>query len=210
MPANPANPAPADAEFRAFTAVLLAGGRSTRMGRDKAALPWAGGALWQHQLATLQATGAGEVCIAGPRTGSYAACGLPILEDRTPHVGPLASLETALSRAPYIVVLAIDMPAMRADFLCELMRTALRNQRSVIPEIESHFEPLAAVYVSSIGVLVDEALRGPDRSLHRLVRIALRSNLALTYLVPTESRAFFRNLNTPEDLGCWQNPQVGT
>src|SRR6476659_3626346 len=119
MPANPANSALPNAEFCAFTAVLLAGGRSTRMGRDKASLPYAGGALWEHQLATLRSTGAGEVCISGPRHGPYASCGLPILEDRTPNVGPLAAIETALPRAPYVVVLAIDMPAMRADFLRE-------------------------------------------------------------------------------------------
>ena len=200
MPANPANSALPDPEFRAFCAVLLAGGRSTRMGRDKAALPWAGGALWEHQLATLRATGAGEVCISGPRNGPYATCGLPILEDRTPGTGPLAALETAFSRAAYIVVLAIDMPAMGADYLCELMRAALRNNRSVIPEIESRFEPLAAVYVSAIAPLVEEALRGTEHSMHELVRAALRRDLALTHPVPAESRILFRNLNTPEDL----------
>jgi molybdopterin-guanine dinucleotide biosynthesis protein A len=200
MPANPANSALTDPEFRTVTAVLLAGGHSTRMGRDKAALPWAGGTLWQHQLATLRATGAGAVCISGPRNGPYATCGLPILEDRTPGAGPLAALETALVRSPYVVLLAIDMPAMRPVFLRELMRTALQNNRSVIPEIESRFEPLAAVYVSTIAPLVDEALRGPDRSMHQLVRAALRHDLALTHPVSAESRMLFRNLNTPEDL----------
>jgi molybdopterin-guanine dinucleotide biosynthesis protein A len=86
------------------------------MGRDKASLPYAGGALWEHQLATLRATGAGEVCISGPRNGPYANCGLPILEDRTPNAGPLAALETALPRAPYVVVLAIDMPRCARTF----------------------------------------------------------------------------------------------
>ena len=200
MPANPANSAPPDPEFHAFTAVLLAGGRSTRMGRDKASLPYAGGALWEHQLATLRATGAGEVCISGPRNGPYANCGLPILEDQTPNAGPLAALETALPRAPYVVVLAIDMPAMRADFLCALMRVALQNQRSVIPEIDGRIEPLAAVYASTIAPVVDEGLRGADRSMHQLVRAAMRRDLAFTHPVPAESRMLFRNLNTPQDL----------
>jgi molybdopterin-guanine dinucleotide biosynthesis protein A len=186
--------------FHAFTAVLLAGGRSTRMGRDKASLPYAGGALWEHQLATLRATGAGEVCISGPRNGPYANSGIPILEDRTPNAGPLAAFETALPRARYVVILAIDMPAMRAEFLRELMRIALRNQRSVVPEIEGRFEPLAAVYASAITPLVDQALRGPDHSMHQFIRAALRCDLAITYPVPTESRALFQNLNTPEDL----------
>ena len=200
MPANPANAALPDPEFPAFSAVLLAGGRSTRMGRDKASLPYAGGALWEHQLATLRAIGAGEVCISGPRNGPYANCGLPILEDRTPNAGPLAALETALPRALYVVLLAIDMPAMRADFLQELMRVALRTERSVIPAIDSNFEPLAAVYAGSIAALVDESLRGPDHSMHQLIRSAIRSDLAVVHPVPFESRALFRNLNTPADL----------
>jgi molybdopterin-guanine dinucleotide biosynthesis protein A len=199
MPADSANAPPPDPAFRTFTAVLLAGGRSTRMGRDKASLPCAGATLWEHQLATLRATGAGEVCISGPRHGPYANCGVPVLEDRTQNAGPLAALETALPRAPYLLVLAIDMPAMRADFLRELMRTALRTRRSVIPEIEGRFEPLAAVYASALAPLVDQALRGPDHSMQQLVREALGGELAVQHSVPAEARALFRNLNTPAD-----------
>jgi molybdopterin-guanine dinucleotide biosynthesis protein A len=194
------------ANLATFTAVLLAGGHSARMGRDKASLSYAGGTLWEHQLATLKATGAGEVCISGPRTGPYAACGLPILEDRTPNAGPLAALETALPRAPYIIVLAIDMPAMRADFLRKLMSIALRAERSIIPEIDRRFEPLAAAYASTIGPLVNEALRGADHSMQQLVRVALRRGLARPHPIARESAPLFRNLNTPEDLGSY-NPQ---
>jgi molybdopterin-guanine dinucleotide biosynthesis protein A len=97
-------------------------------------------------------------------------------------------------------VLAIDMPAMRAAFLRDLMRTALQSQRSVIPEIENRLEPLAAVFASTIAPLMDEALQGPDRSMHGLIRTALRCDLAHTYPVSTEFRALFRNLNTPADV----------
>jgi hypothetical protein len=48
-----------------------------------------------------------------------------------------------------------------------------------IPEIEGRFEPLAAVYASTIAPLVDEALRGIDYSVHQLVRAALRCDLGL-------------------------------
>ena len=185
-----------------FTAVLLAGGRSTRMGRDKAALVVDGQPLWQRQLATLRATGASELLISGRADGPYASGGVTIIEDLTPDAGPLAALEAVLPRisASHAIVLAIDLPAMRADFLQTLVKTALANDSSVIPESEGRFEPLAAVYAPDLLPLVVECLRGPDRSMQNLLRRAVGEGLAIPHPLSAEERLLFRNLNSLEDL----------
>ena len=185
-----------------FTAVLLAGGRSTRMGRDKAALLLEGQPLWQRQLATLRATGARDLLISGRADGPYANAGALVIEDLTPGAGPLAALEAVLPRiaTSHALVLAIDLPAMRADFLRVLVKTALAKDCSVIPESEGRFEPLAAVYTPRLLPLVVECLRGPDRSMQNLLRLAMKRQLVIPHRLSRKERALFQNLNSPEDL----------
>ena len=193
---------PQSAIRNSFSAVLLAGGRSTRMGRDKAALVIEGQPLWQRQLATLRATGASELFISGRADGPYAESGVTVIEDLTPNAGPLAALEAVLPRITHThtLVLAIDLPAMCADFLIALVKTALAKDCSVVPESGNHFEPLAAVYAPGLLPLIRECLQGPDHSMQNLLRKATKSGLVLPHPVHAEERSFFRNLNSPEDI----------
>ena len=186
-----------------FSAILLAGGRSTRMGRDKAALLFDGDPLWKRQLATLRATGASELFISGRTDGPFAGSGVPVIEDLTPDAGPLAALEAVLPRITTrcAVVLAIDLPAMRADFLAMLAETALAKDCSVVPEVDGRFEPLAAAYAPGLAPLVAECLRGSDRSMQNLLRIGARRGLVIAHPIRPEEFALFRNLNSPGDLG---------
>ena len=172
------------------------------MGRDKAALEIEGQPLWKRQLATLRATGASELLVSGRPDGPYADAGLPIIADLTPRAGPLAALEAVLPRitTSHVIVLAIDLPTMRADFLRALVKTALAKGCSVIPESEGRFEPLAAVYAPTLLPLVIESLRGEDRSMQNLLRKAVKQQLAITHSISAEERTLFRNLNAPEDL----------
>ena len=185
-----------------FSAVLLAGGRSTRMGTDKAGLIIDGEPLWRRQLATLRATGASELLISGRADGPFAESGVPVVEDLTPGAGPLAALEAVLPRilTAHVIALAIDLPAMRADFLAKLVEAALAKGCSVIPEIGGRFEPLAAVYAPSLLPLVIECLHGPDHSMQNLLRKALQRNLAIPHPLRPADLSLFRNLNSPEDV----------
>jgi molybdopterin-guanine dinucleotide biosynthesis protein A len=93
-----------------FAAVLLAGGRSTRMGVDKATLVFRGQPLWRHQLDTLRASGAAAVAISGPRDRAYAETA-PVIEDDQPGLGPLAGLVAGLRwcTAPLLLARARGM-----------------------------------------------------------------------------------------------------
>ena len=185
-----------------FSAVLLAGGRSTRMGRDKASVEFAGEPLWRRQLATLRATGADELLISGRTDGPYAEGGVRIIEDISPDAGPLAALEAVLPRitTACAIVLAIDLPAMHADFLTVMVKIALEKNRSVVPEFGGLFEPLAAVYAPDILPLVVSHLRGPDRSMQHFLRAAAKAGLVIAHPLKRDELALFRNLNSPEDI----------
>ncbi len=106
-----------------FAAVLLAGGQSRRMGRDKALLLVDGGrVLWERQLDVLRSLGPAELFISGPARPGF-PYDVRLLEDERPGLGPLSGIVAALEAmtTPLLVVLAVDLPAMRADFLRGLL-----------------------------------------------------------------------------------------
>src|SRR5690349_130325 len=82
-----------------FSAVILAGGKSSRMGRDKAWLEINGQILLTRQIELVQAGGATEVFISGRAGMDYSAFGCRVLQDRFPNAGPLAGIERALDAA---------------------------------------------------------------------------------------------------------------
>ena len=186
-----------------FTAVLLAGGKSTRMGRDKAGVLIHGQPLWQRQLTTLRAVHPHELFISGKPDGPYAGAGVEILADNFPGLGPLAGLEAALRRArhPLVLVLAIDLPAMTSDFLSSLVRQAAASGTGCVPREDRWFEPLAAVYPRTCLPLAESCLRGADHSMQRFVRLALEGGLVGSRDLHSSERALFKNLNQPGDLG---------
>lgn len=187
---------------RAYDAVLLAGGKSTRMGTDKAGVLIRGEPLWRRQLATLHALHSDGIFISGRDGGPYAEEGLEILKDRRAECGPLGGLEAALARTtkPYLVVLAIDLPEMRADFLARLVERAISRGRSIVPRDGERFEPLAAVYSKAALELVTECLQSDDYSMHRFIRLAIERDLAEPYSLSLEETPLFRNVNAPGDL----------
>ena len=185
-----------------FTAVLLAGGKSTRMGRDKAGVQFDGQPLWQRQLATLRAVHPHELFISGKSDGPYANAGVEILADNFPGLGPLAGLEAALRRArhPLVLILAIDLPAMTAGFLIELVRLAAEGGIGCVPHHDRWFEPLAAVYPRTCLALAEAGLRDADRSMQHFVSLAAAADLIRGRVVAETERPLFQNTNLPGDL----------
>ncbi len=130
-----------------FSAVILAGGKSSRMGQDKAFVEVGGSSLLARQIALVRELGAGEVFISGREGVDYSAFGCRVLMDKFPDAGPLAGIERALDvcTTPLVLVLAVDMPAMGATTLRRLIANC-DGVRGVIPKTKDGIEPLAAVY----------------------------------------------------------------
>jgi molybdopterin-guanine dinucleotide biosynthesis protein A len=173
------------------------------MGRDKAGVLVDGEPLWRRQLATLRAVAPQEIFISGKLSGPYAGTGLEVLQDLHADIGPLAGFEAAAARmrTPFLLVLAIDLPWMRADFLADLVALAIVNGRGVVPQGVAAFEPLAAVYSRAALDTIAECLSGADHSLQHFVRRAVQCDLLLPFVLAAEHRPLFRNVNTPADLG---------
>jgi molybdopterin-guanine dinucleotide biosynthesis protein A len=191
-----------------FSAVILAGGKSSRMGRDKAWLEIGGKTLLARQIELVRAVGASEVFISG-RTGTdYAEFGARVLPDHFKDAGPLAGVERALDAmtTTLLLVLAVDMPAMTANFL-ETLRAAGTESIGAVPQVEGRIEPLAAFYPKTAGPMAVEMLRTREAGSEAgapgptdFARRCARENLVKFIAVNAAEARCFMNLNSPEDL----------
>jgi len=183
-----------------FSAVLLAGGKSTRMGRDKALLPVPNSnlLLWERQLSVLEDLPLDEICWSGPPRP-----GLPdrlrIVEDEVSNAGPLAGICACLNlmTSDLLVVLAIDLPQMSASFMKDLQGQC-SSEQGVVPHNGVFFEPLAAVYSKRIRTIAQDHLDQGRHALQDLVQKAAEQNLVRTFCVTEKQRALFQNWNEPK------------
>lgn len=188
-----------------FSAVLLAGGRSSRMGQDKALLPLADGRpLWRRQLDdVLRPLGPAELWFSGPPR-----VGLPadarVLADEQPGLGPLSGIAAALDAmsTPLLAALAVDLPAMTMEYFRKRLLPRCQPKKGAAPRGEDGFyEPLAAVYPRECLELAREHLRGGDRSLQSFVRRLEAAGLIEAVEIRKGERSLFTNWNTPADVG---------
>jgi molybdopterin-guanine dinucleotide biosynthesis protein A len=184
-----------------FSAVILAGGKSSRMGRDKVFLEVGGRTLLDRQIDTLVAAGAEDILISGRSGVDYSAFGCRVLTDEFPGAGPLAGIHAALkvSRQPLVLVLAVDLPEMNAMFLRSLLMAATAG-RGVVPRVGGRVEPLAAVYPRTALPLVERMLAQGKHAAQSFAGTCVQAGLAAYEDVPDNFARLFKNLNSPADL----------
>ena len=171
---------------------MLTGGRSSRMGCDKALLPFGGGTLVESVARAVGAAAGSAVLVGNPQL--YRHLGYPAIPDLYPGAGPLGAILTALDHtsADWNLVAACDMPELSGDFLRRLVDAAEGD--AVVPMGPSgRLEPLCAVYHRRSRPVLERALGRGRRS----VRAALK-DLRVT-LVSVPELTPFQNVNTPED-----------
>jgi molybdenum cofactor guanylyltransferase len=186
-----------------FSAVLLAAGRSTRMGRDKALLPAADGRpLWERQRDVLARAGAAEIFLSArpdqPWVREVAGFNA-LLHDAFPGCGPLPGITAGLERGshPHLAVLAIDLPQMTASWFTTLLAECAPGV-GVVGRHGGFFEPLAAYYPREAMPLAWEALARGEYSLQRLLAAAVTAGLMRVHNLGTRELALFENLNEPD------------
>jgi molybdenum cofactor guanylyltransferase len=184
------------------TAFVLAGGKSTRMGRDKAFLQFEGRTLLERALGLARSI-TSRVIIAGGRE-KFGAFGL-VVEDHFSDCGPLAGIHAALrsSQTELNLVLGVDMPFVTGDLLRHLVSDAGKEPEAmaIVPRAERRLQTLCAVYRRGFADGAEKALLAGNN------RIELVCNSVATRVIEEEelqragfSSAIFGNLNTPSDL----------
>jgi molybdopterin-guanine dinucleotide biosynthesis protein A len=184
-----------------LTAFVLAGGKSTRMGLDKAFVKLKGATLLQRALETARAI-TPEVLSVGERA-KFSSFGT-VIDDVFRDRGPLGGIHAALAvtATDLNLVVAVDLPYLEAAFLKRLIALARANDAQVtLPRAGGGWQPLCAVYRKNFGAVAERSLLAGQNKIDPL--------FAAVKIVPLEepeivrqgfSANMFRNLNTPEDL----------
>jgi molybdopterin-guanine dinucleotide biosynthesis protein A len=184
-----------------ISVAIQAGGKSRRMGQDKALVPLGGKPLIQHVVDRVMGLGE-ELFITTNRPERYTFLGLRLVEDEVPGSGALGGLHTALkaARGDRVLVLACDMPFISRRILEHIL--SLSNQADVvIPCHGGEYEPLHAVYARRCLSAVEAVLASGDQRIVLLfdqVEVLPVLDQALAELDP-QGLSFF-NVNTPQDL----------
>ena len=184
-----------------FSAVLLAGGESRRMGRDKATIEIEGQPLWKRQLELLRALGPKKVFVSARTSPDWLPDNVELLLDDPPSRGPLSGLTKALSliRTTHLIALAIDMPFVNRDQLRQLLSSATAGC-GVVPIVGEQAEPLAAIYPVEAASDFAAALSGPDFSLQRIVRQLIANQKIRSVSIAEANAPLYRSVNTPGDI----------
>jgi molybdopterin-guanine dinucleotide biosynthesis protein A len=184
-----------------LTTMLLAGGLSRRMGRDKATLTIGGLPLWQRQLQILQELAPTALWVSARSRPIWCPAEIEVLCDEPPSRGPLSGVAHGLRRleTSHLLVLAVDLPQITSEHLRVLWSLAAPG-RGVIPVNANHLEPLCAVYPASASGAAQAALRSSDVSLQSFVRTLAENNIPTLYPLRQDERSLYLNINQPADL----------
>ena len=168
---------------------VLAGGRSSRMGTDKAALRYMDAPFVEHILATMSLVVADVVVCGGAYEGP-----ITVLPDPVDHAGPLAGLLAALDHADGrpVVVVPTDMPLVSVELIRRLADPPLTGERSRLARAGDQIQPLCAAFGPEVRGLVSDRVNSAKRSAMGLIDM-----LASVEYIDSDARTL-TNINTPE------------
>lgn len=197
--------------------VVLAGGRSSRMGTAKALLEWHGSTLLRRVVGIVHRAVDGPVIVVAAAGQPLPALppGVAIEEDPEPERGPVLALATGLARAAArdasaAFVCATDLPFLHPAFVATVLRALDGSGADVaVPELAGHPQPLAAAYRTSVALILGDMVREREWRLRalfdrcRALPLTAPALLADPRLaVPDPELASVTNLNTPDDYAA--------
>lgn len=182
------------------TGVVLAGGRSSRFGRDKALLELDGEPLLSRAARILSEVAA-ELLVMGPPERAALAPDARILPDERPGDGPLPALAAALRamRGDRMIAVATDMPLLNIDLLRALLERS-EGYDVIVPRVGGRTQQLHAVYTRACLPVIEAQLERGDLKIDRFfgdVRTLVIEEDEIARLDPR--LLSFRNINTEED-----------
>ena len=199
-----------DAASPEVTAFILAGGKSTRMGADKAFVTLDGRTLLARALQQARSVTRDARIVGDPAKFEPFA---PVVEDRFRDCGPLAGIHAALraSRVELNLILAVDVPFVTSTLLQYLIMRAETSPAATatVPRINGGWQPLCAVYRRQFADAAEKALRAGRYKIDAL--FAAVETLAIEEEELVSEGFFaktFRNLNTREELEAAKTEDV--
>ena len=178
-------------------AVILAGGRSSRMGRDKALLELNEQKFIDHLVQEL--SGCCKVMISAAHQDDYAGYGVPVIADETKGIGPIEGIRQALrsSVSEYVFVCAVDTPFVRKEMIQYLAEFISSDYDAFVFRDGDRIHPHIGIYSRAALPAIEEMIGEKQYRLTKLL-----SRIRTKYVDIGTScfdRKVLRNINTPDD-----------
>jgi molybdopterin-guanine dinucleotide biosynthesis protein A len=200
-------------DMKNATAVILAGGHSSRMGAPKAALLFDGVPLLEHLCARL-AEVFPELVVVRAAGQALPPVDATVVEDAVSDQGPVAGICAGLgaARRSLAFVVSCDVPFLNSQ-VGAMMVDLAEGYDVVVPEWEGRLHPLQAVYRTRVLPLLEEQLAaGRRRPVDLYERVPVRKVTEAEILEVDPLGLTFMNMNTPEDyqraLALWNEERV--
>lgn len=183
----------------AIGGIILCGGKSSRMGRDKGLIEFDGEPLILRSARLLRQH-CQQLVISGQKT-EYKSLGLKCLPDLYANAGPLGGIASCLRTTGFHwnMVLACDMPKISGALIDFLINHIKEPYRIVVPVHNEFAEPLCAAYHIDCESIISNQITQGVYSLHKLFQLVPTLRLDVTS-APFFRPDLFANLNTPDDL----------
>ncbi len=192
-------------------AVVLAGGRSSRMGRPKALLDWHGTTAVEHVVGVVQeGTDGGPVCVVRAPGQRLPPLGAIVVDDTVAHAGPLAALHAGLvalgDHVEVVFACGVDTPLLAPAFVRAVLGALQDGDDAAVPVIAGRAQPLLAAYRATLTPVLEALLeRGADGlrdipgacAVRELSERQLLADAGLAATDPELRSAL--NANTPEE-----------
>jgi molybdopterin-guanine dinucleotide biosynthesis protein A len=186
---------------RPITGVILAGGKSSRMGQNKALMSLGGKRLVDRVVEVMRSA-FDELLMVTNTPEVYADLGLPMVRDVWPDKGSLGGVYSAIYHAatPYCLVVACDMPFLRAAVLRYLI-TQMADYDVVVPDVLGELQTLHAIYSKACLQPIERRL-----AMNRLRIVGFFPEVRVRTVTASELEPYdpellaFQNLNTPEEF----------
>jgi len=184
-------------EYTDITIAILAGGKSSRMGQNKALLPFGTESMIERVVATARSI-TDRILVVTNSPAEYVSLGLAMTPDRFIGIGPLGGIHAALSTVstPRCLVLACDLPLLSTSLLHSLLQTD-PGADAIVLSNSGKLEPLCAVYATSLLALIEEHIHSKNFAVHAILEKVRVQRVDIS--AQNNWKHQLTNVNTPED-----------
>jgi len=181
-----------------ITAIILAGGKSKRMGTDKALLELGGISLLEKVISVCEAV-CNQILISS-NNFEHAVFGYPVIEDEIKNCGPIGGLYSCLKKTTtnWNFVISVDSPFVEKDYI-NFLNSEKGDFDAIVPVHSKGKEPLIAFYHKSCISEIEKRIQSGNFKMYDLVA-SLNTKLVDSEKWLSKYPKLFQNINRPEDL----------
>lgn len=183
-----------------ITGILLAGGKSSRMGKEKGFIKLGEKMLYQYPLRVLESL-CDEILISTCKKLEIEENHEQVCDD-IPGLGPIGGISTCLKKSSNNVniILSYDLPMVKRELLEELSRSNTAND-VVLPAMKpGQIEPLCGIYKKDVALVMQDQISKGIYAVHKVLPLVQAKIIQITPAMPFYHPELFRNINAETDL----------